>query len=824
MSTLLRELRFAGRSLRRSPGLSIVVILLLGFGIGASTALFSLLYTVLLRPIPGIEHPGQLVRIRRTLNGDVQSNQSYPDYLDYRDRAATLRGLVAERNITVRLAGPPAQLLPSAIVTGNYFEVLGVKAALGRLLGPDDDRKPGEHPVIVLSHAFWREQFGGDSHVLGRTLTLNGYPFIIVGVASSDFEGVQFGETPALWMPMMMVRHAMTRQPDYHWLTERRAGWLTFYGRIQPDLAPQAAQAELDTIARRLENAYPDSNRGRGVRLSLNAAMAPEQRASMRNLFGLLLAAVCLLLLIACGNVANLLLARAVARSREVAIRLALGAGLWTLLRTLLAESLLLAFGGAVLGLLLAPWMLPLMRSAWSLDALDRAGTSVLDPRVLAFAGAVALLTAVLFGLAPAWGATRTDAATALRAGSSQGGRRHGTLRRVWVVAQVALSVALVAGGSLVLQSLRRILAIDPGYEPQSVLVATMDISLVGYTSKRGTEFFRTLLDRVSAIPGVRSATLAKSSPAVDWSDRTIVFRGGEAPAQSSRYAQSPGALLLDRNIVAPGYFATLRIPLSAGRDFTRADDTRSRPVAIVSQALATRLWPGQNPIGRQIVAPIDGQPPPAPIEVIGVAADSRYRSVLDAPPLLLYSPEFQVYDSIARLMVAVNGDPRQFSATLRRAIQDANPDLPVGQITTLDRQIARSLWRQRAAASLLGFFGVMAILLACAGIHGMLANSVAQRTREIGVRIALGAENRHVVRQVAGEAVALTLTGIAIGLPVALWAKPILGAFLYGAAKIEPAVFGGVPLLFVAVALIASLIPARRAMNIDPAVALRQD
>ena len=416
------------------------------------------------------------------------------------------------------------------------------------------------------------------------------------------------------------------------------------------------------------------------------------------------------------------------------------------------------------------------------------------------------------------------DPGAALNAASPRTGGGRSRLRRAWVIAQVALSVALVAAGSMVLRSMQRIVAIDPGYQPDRVLMAAMDLSLLGYSQERGTECFLDLLDRLSRLPGVRSASLAKSTPAMDWSDRVELFRQGEVPANVARFASLRGALTVNRNTIGPGYFRTLEIALIAGRDFTMGDRTGSRPVAIVSKSLAKMLWPGQDPLGTQLVVPVEGQTLlPAPLEVIGVAADSRYRSVLDRPPPLLYVPLLQNYDSISRLMVAVDSSPSQFKGALGGAIQQANPDLPV-RITTMREQLDLSLWRQRAAATLLAFFGLLAVGLACAGINGVVAYGAAQRSREMGIRMALGADRAHVLWQVVGQAVRLTAGGIALGLPLALWARPALAAFLYHASALEPVAFAGVPLLFVAIAVAASLRPARRAAGTDPAIALRQD
>jgi putative ABC transport system permease protein len=789
------------RSLRKNPGITITVILLLGFGIGANTALFSLFRAILWQPIPGVRDSDRLVRVRRTQNGRVQGNQSYPDYLDFRDQSKTVQGLIAERLIPLRLAGPPAEIVSGAIVTGNYFDSLGAKAVIGRLLHPDDDRVPGGHPVVAISEAFWRRQFGADPRAIGSTLNLNGFSFTVVGVAAAPFEGVEYGEHTAIWMPMTMVKQAMTRVRDYHWLSERRAGWLTWYGRLRPGVALTETRKEWDAIAVRLEQAYPQTNQGRRFEVNANAAMSPDQRAQLSGLLKLLFGAVVLILVIACGNVANLMLTSAAARTREMAIRLALGADRGALVRQLLTESLALGLASGAVGLLLAPWIMGILGKVWRQE-MPAAG--VLDWRVLTFTLAISFACVLLCGLAPAWAASGTDVAAAIKDAGPQGGRGRGRIQRVFVVAQVALSVALVITSALVLGSMRRIVGIDPGFQPRGIVMATMDLSLLGYSPERGTEFFTDLVNHVKTIPGVRAASLGKSSPAVDWSDRVTL-----ANTQ------------VDRNIIAPGYFGTLGIPLIAGRDFTPADRTGAPQVAIVSQALAGRLWPGQNAIGRQVALPIEGRAP-AILEIIGVAADSRYRSVLDAPPLLLYSPLLQNYDSIARLMVAVDGPAAEFKEPLRRAIQRFNPELPVRTVNTMQEQIEQSLWQRRAAAAVLSFFGALALVLACTGIHGVVAYTVAQRTREIGIRMALGALRGDVLRHVAAHAVRLALMGIALGVPLAMWSRPAVAAFLYRAEGASVLTFIGVAVLFFLVAVAASAVPARRAASIDPAIALR--
>jgi predicted permease len=703
------------------------------------------------------------------------------------------------------------------VVTPNYFQALGAKAALGRLFDSEDNRQP----VAVISEAFWQRQFGGDPHILGSTIKLNGFPITIAGVITAPFEGVEFGERTEIWMPVGRIAEAMPRFNSFRFLTDRRAGWLTWYGRLAPGTSIADASREWTRIAEQLDARYPQSNQGRRWEIHTHASMSPSQREQLSSLLRLLLGAVGLVLLIACGNVANLLLARAAGRAREMAIRLALGAGRGMLVRELLCESLMLGTAAGGLGLLLAPWFSTMLAKAWPRTPEQ---VFVLDWPLLAFGAAISLGCVLLCGLAPAWTASATQVSTVLKDASPSAGRGRGRVQRAFVVAQVALSVGLVAVSALVLGSMRRIVAIEPGFQAQALVTGAMDIALLGHDAERGGRFFSSLVQRVAALPGVRSATLAKSSPALDWSDRLNLFHPGQMPAEGFTEERAPNAIRTDRNIVTPGYFATLGIRLIAGRDFRDSDGSSAAKVAIVSESLARRMWGGQNAIGRQIVMPVDTRTVAATLEVIGVAADSRYRTVLDDPPPLLYVPLSQNYDSISRLIVAVDGPAAGFKEPLRRALQNITPDLPVRGISTLQEQIEQSLWDRRAAASLLTLFSALALGLACTGVYGVVAYATAQRAREIGIRMALGAGRGDVGRQVAGHALRMAAAGIAAGIPLALWAKPAAAAFLYRADGVSAGTFAAVAGLFAGIALVASAIPARRAASVDPATVLRSD
>ncbi len=798
----------AFRATRRSPGFLAAAALLLGCGTGGSSAVFSVMRQVLLAPIPGVSRSEELVRFRRAQGSKTQNNQSYPDYVDIRDGSRALDGVIAERTGSMLVGIEAPRMEASAIVTGNYFQVLGVRAAAGRLLSPNDDRTPGAHPVAVISEAYAKRQSGPS---VGRSIVLNHRTFTIVGVAAAPFGGVEYGQPVSIWIPMAMMRTFLTRQDNDALFSMRSAGWLTVYGRLARGVGLESAQAEAHTLASALAAQYRDTNRGRDFLLHDHAGMTPQARENLRTLLLLLFAAMGMVLVVACGNVAILMLARAATRAREDAIRLALGTGRWGLVAQAFWESLIVGVAGGVMGAIFAPWMRTGLRQIWKGPELVPASGP--DGIGLLFIAAISAAAIVLFGTAPAWARTRTHPAAALRSGSA--GAAHGSgIQRVWVVSQVALSVALVAGGSLVWRSMQRILAIDPGFAAARVVSVGMDLSILEYTAEPGSRLFSRMLERAAAIPGVRSATLAKSSPAVDWSDRVEVGRTGDDGAP----------IPVPQNRIAPGYFRTLGIALLAGRDFSNTDTPLSGGVAIVSEALAGRLWPGANALGQWIVLPVQGEPMPAPLQVVGVAADARYGSVLEPPPPLLYIPLWQNYDSIARVMVAVDGPPAGFKVALLQAMRSVEPRLPFTAAATLEEELAAPMWRRRYAAWVLGFFGMLAVLLACAGIYGVTAYTTARRRREIGIRIALGGRPAQVLRAIMWQAVRLAGWGILVGLLLAYSARPLERAFLFESNGLEPIAYVGVPLLFAGLAVVASLMPARRAAATDPISALRQD
>ncbi|PYT09722.1 MAG: permease, partial [Acidobacteria bacterium] len=602
---------------------------------------------------------------------------------------------------------------------------------------------------------------------------------------------------------------------------DRSAGWLGVFGRLKPDSSEEKAQAELSAIARGLEQSYPDTSAGRDVSLLAGIGLGSGDRVSLRNFLGLLLAAVILLLLIACSNVANLLLLRATSRRREIAVKLALGATRGRLIRQLLTEGLLLSSIAGALGLLLAPWsaqlILAFQQPAYGLRGVDISP----DARVLAFTGFLSIVTAVVFGLAPAVQASKTDLVTSLKDGAPSSGHRKSRLQSSLVVAQVSLSLVLLIGAGLAVKTMRKALTMDRGFDSENMVLMSMDLTIRGYNESAGRSFYEELLKRVDGIPGVVSSSLAKTVPPNDWSDRLSVFLPGEEPPPEVIRARDDLGLRVDANRIAPNYFRTLGIPLLEGREFTDRDRVGGPMVAILNEKLAKQLWPGESVVGKLLSVPFWHEPRP-PVEIIGVAKDTKHRSLLSDMPLLVYLPELQVYDGRATLVARTIGDPARLIPSIRGQIATLDKDLSLFGVKTMSQQIESTLWQQRTAAGLTGIFGLLALALAAVGIYGVIAHSVEQRTREIGIRMALGAGSRDVLRMITRQGLTLVFMGVAVGLAGAWALSRLMSSVLYGVSATDPVTFAAASGALIGVALAACLVPARRATKVDPMIALR--
>ncbi|HYY97780.1 MAG TPA: ABC transporter permease [Pyrinomonadaceae bacterium] len=841
VETLLQDVKFGARTLGKNPGFALIVTLTLALGIGANTAIFSFVNAVLLRPLP-VAEPERLVYVFGGTRATPYNVSSYPDYVDYRDRNNVFSDLIAYSPITLSLNdNGQAEMISGLIVTGNYFDALGVSARVGRTFLPEEDTTPGGHPVAVISHGLWQGRFGADPGIAGRKLLLNGQPFTIVGVSPSGFNGAALGETYDIYVPMAM--QALVRPPRGGYsgemnpdlLSKRGPRWLDLVGRLKPGVSAEEAQAALGTLAAQLAQAYPDTNRDQTATVSPVSGGDPTQRGTLRSVACLLLAVVGLVLLIACANVANLLLARAAGRRKEISLRLALGASRGRLVRQLLTESLLLALLGGASGLLLAVWLVNTLRTySPPANFFPVAFDFSLDGNVLGFTLLLSIVTGLVFGIAPALQASNPDLIAALKDEAAlvpgAGGRtaRRFSLRNLLVVAQVALSLVLLISAGLFLRSLQQAQRIDPGFDPERVLTMPLNINLLRYTKTQGQEFYRQVLERVGALPGVQSATLTRTPPLSGASRQsTVTISGAESPDRAGQSESSGGGggevanNLTLTSPVGPDYFRTLNIPLMRGRDFTAQDREGAPGVAIVNETFARRYFPGEDPIGQRVS--LGGARGPW-LEVVGLARDGKYITLGEAPAPFLYQPLAQRHETGMVLLVRAGGDPAQLVAAVRGEVRAIEPNVPLTNSRTMEDLLSTSLYPARMGATLLGAFGLLALLLASVGLYGVVSYSVSRRTREIGIRMALGARGGDVLRLVLRQSMTLVAFGVLLGLAAAFAATRMLVGFLYGVSPTDPSAFVGIAVLLTLVSLAASLVPARRAARIDPLVAFKHE
>ncbi len=813
--SLSQDLRYAIRSILRSPLFSLTAMLSLAVGIGANTAIFTIVNALLLRPVPGVVEPARLVDIGRTQRGQDFDNNSYPNFLDVQRRATTLEGVYAQvfapRPMSLGRDGG-AESVHGSLVSSNYFKVLGTHPMVGRLFDGHEDDAPGANPVAVLSHRLWTGRFNADTSIAGRTIHINGHPFTVVGVTPEGFHGTTL-MAPDLWVPVSTVGLALPRLGD-SLLTSRESVWLMLGGRLKPGVSVAQSRAELDSIGQALERDFPRENEGRGLRV-VPTSVVPGNMQPVSAFLGLLMAVVGMVLAIACVNLAGVLLARAVARRREIAVRLAIGAGRSQLVRLLLSETVMLFAGGAVAGLLLARGMTSLLVGLLPSLPVPLDITLPTDWRVATFTLLLTLAASLFSGLAPAFEAARTDVVSNLKT-DTQGSTGRLRLRSVFLTAQVALSMILVVGAFLFLRALGRAGSIDPGFDLRNVELTSLDFSLAGYTEENGPLFARQLLERVRAVPGVQSASLAAQIPL---GGGGMGFGGLRVPGVEIPPEQRRS---LDWNVIEPGYFATLKSRLLSGRDFTDADQRDSQQVIILNETAARHYFPGQDALGRVLEhrrSPTDTRR----LTVVGIAQDTKYRMLGETPRLFVYVPFQQLYE--ARMTVVTRVQPGvPIQPELRRVIASMNPSLPILNAQTFENHAALGLIPQRIAASVSGSLGLVGLLLAAIGIYGVTAYGVAQRTREIGIRMALGARRGSVVGMVLRQGLGLTAIGLAIGITLAGIASRLLGSLLFGIPAVDPVSFGGAVALFLGVGLLACLVPARRASRIHPMQALRYE
>ncbi len=807
MSSALEDLRIAVRSFVRHKGFVIAAVLSLALGIGSSVTIFSLVDAVFLRPLAVRDAAGlfavQIVDARNA--GNLMT--SYPNFRDYRDRNQVFSSLFVYSSLMLGLTGRgDAQLAMGQMVSGNYFSALGVKMALGRGFLPEEDSRPDARPVAVISYAFWTSQFARDPAVTARTLELNGHPYDIVGVTEAGFQGLARMYAADIWVPVMMYPRVF---PNPEWIEQRRKPLFVLGGRLKPGIAMRQAEAAMGSLARGLERVYPSDNQGQTLKLVpiADAALDSSSRAALVSEGSALMLAGWLVLFIACANVANLLIARASGRHTEIAVRLAMGAGRWQLVRQFLIESGVLALAGGAAGLVAAKWArdaLWAMRPPWlSLSGVRPA----LDGTVFAYAVAAVLVAGLSFGLIPAFRATRVDLATDLK---ERGGRRASRGARFWLVGgQLALSVVALIEAGLFARSIQNALRIDPGFTAGRLAIVAFNLSDGSYSESKGRDFERRALESVASLAGVESAALAKDPPLHVSMSRIMIVEGREAD----------GGSFIRASIVSPGYFNTVGIPILSGRAFGVLDSPDSERVVIVNRTAAALYWPGLDPVGRRVSFTTD----PKPVEVIGVARNADYLAIGEPPQPMIYLSLSQYYFPTAVLHIRTHGDPRLVVAPARAAVQSLDRNLPL-QAEPVDDTIRQSLWKPVLAAWLSGAFGVLALVLSAVGTYGVISYSANLRRRELGVRMALGATPGEVRRLVFTESLKLACGGIAAGLAVALPVTRYVQGLLFNLSARDPLTFLAAAAFLIVVTLAASCEPAIRAGRVNPNEALREE
>ncbi|MGE5243011.1 MAG: ADOP family duplicated permease [Betaproteobacteria bacterium] len=816
----LQDVRFALRGLRRTPALTAAIVATLAIGVGATTAIFSMVNLLLLRPTPGVADPARLVSVERTGAQGIIDIFSYPDYLDLHDRAKDV-DLAGFRRSALDVGAGRPQRVSGALVTGNYFAVLGVGAWLGRTLSAAD-----EHAQVVdVSYACWKGLLGGDPDVVGRGIDVNGHAFTVVGVLAPGFDGTFPGQFDAVWLPISSQPIAMPRM-SAGVLANRNSRWVEILGRLREGVSRAAASTRVAAIGEALARAYPGDHGAGRLTLRPGLGLASDDRAQMTGLLGMLGAAAGLLFVIACGNAANLLLSRAEDRRREMATRRALGASGTRLAVQLLTEGILLATAGGAAGLWLAPgavaWLSTLSVSAYGIHP-EAFGV---DARVGLFALALSALVSIVFTVVPLRLAGRNGLADALRSGARGVAGSRGSLRASLVVLQVGLSVALVIGAGLSVRTMAKIRAVTPGYATSGIVTASYALDLHGYTPPRAAAFFAALAASLREQPDVTAASWATAVPPVAFGGRRSVFHVGEAPPQAElqRHEEELG-IRADVTMVGPDFFRTMGMALARGRGFDARDREGAQAVAVVNRALAERLWPGENAVGRYLEAPPYSGAVPPPLQVVGVMSDTRHRSLLsDRAEPVLYMPFLQNPDTRATLVLQTTTTAAALTPRLREAAATIDPDVPAIAIDDMREYVAATLWEQRAAVDGFGLFAVCGLCLAAIGVYAAVAHRVAARTRELGIRIALGASARGLAALVVRDSARMAVLGIGAGVALSLAIGTWMRDMLFGVDPHDPLTFILAPAALLLISVAASAIPAWRAARANPIEALHQE
>jgi predicted permease len=804
---LWQDLRYGARMLAKTPSFTAVAVVALALGIGANSAIFSVVNTVLLRPLP-FKDPDRLVMVfeDNSRHGYPQDTPAPANYVDWRDQNKVFEGMAAIADLSFNLTGMgEPERLDGRRVSASLFPMLGVEPQLGRWFSPEEDQ-PGENHVVILSHALWQRRFGSDAGVIGKTVTMSGNSLSVVGVMPPSF---QFpSREDQFWIPIAFTQREAGRRGSH---------FLNVVARLKSGVTLDEARAEMSAIAGRLQQQYPAENTDLGV------AIVPLHEQLVGNIkpaLLVLLGAVGFVLLVACANVANLLLARAAVRQKEIATRVALGASRLRLIRQFLTESVLLAAVGGMMGLLLSVWGVRLLK-AFIPPNISQAKDIAVDVKVLVFTLLVSLLTGVVFGLAPAMQATKFNLNETLKEGGrdSAAGSRGNRIRGVLVVSEVALSLVLLIGAGLLINSFLRLRHVDPGFHTDHLLTMSVAIPAQKYPDEaRRSAFYTEMIRRVEALPGVKSAAVTSQIPLIKQGDSVgIIIEGQPEPPPGQEN-------IVATRIVSPRYFQTMGIRLLRGRAFGDQDKVDSPAVAVVSDAMARRYWPGEDPTGKRL-CPGKPESPDDWVTVVGVAGDVRqYGLDMELKPQIYLTYQQAQFFSPRHLVVGTSVEPQSLAASVRGAVWEIDRDQPVSNISTMEEVLAESIGRQRFSTLLLGVFGVVALLLAAVGIYGVMSYSVAQRTHEIGIRIALGAQKWDVLKLAVGQALKLVTIGVAVGLVASVVLTRVMKSLLFGISSTDPTTFAVISLVLVGAGLLASYLPARRATKVDPMIALRYE